>query len=160
MANPGIIALLVFLVICAAAIIGLILYVVLTGKRNKGTIVVPNCDETGYGSVPDITQLKCCAEASTIKPYTVKGHGTEINVLLAPFPVPYLEACSSFCQTYDPGSTRCLDDNPQYSLCIEASRPDNCRGKARPVATSGPYYYWISGKHGNNICTLLADCSI
>lgn len=158
----------IIFLIAVAIIIFIVLLIVLiynnTTNVTAGTttgIKISNHCTPAPDTLPDLSFLNCCENFGTL---TSNKYLQSLNMTVSLTPVPYLQACSSFCsQGFDSNTQSCIgninSDTNQFNACVIASKPVNCTDIANPVAISNGQYMYPSSP-GQLLCSTLAPCSL
>jgi hypothetical protein len=174
MVNGDLIALIVIILLVIALLVWLTIITVRnirTQNAKPPTTIVVNTGKCirSISSLIDISKLNCCCQSgfSTDRRYVI-----DIDAVVGPTPVDYLDACSGFCEDgkFDPITEGCITgSSSDFNACVNITKPINCKGPAMPVAAIGSQVYYVQSatnsscktsgacSPGTNTCPLIAD---
>ena len=131
-----------FLYIVLLIIIIIAMYYILTIIfNNPGGItsnLSPDCDALTEG-LANITDQECCNGTANTK------YDAELKLNMSPDSVNYLVLCRQLCNG-PVKDERCMTDDVMsevlFNNCIISTKPEKCRGAAKPIAVSNgiPYF--------------------
>jgi len=152
-----------FYIVIALIIVALVVVVIygLTTTTEGGINSIPITCESNTNNIIDISGDDCCQFNNTVSSYK---YIPQLDLMVAPFPTPYIQVCVGFCPTQDfnSKSQTCNSSNPviveDFDTCVKILKPNGCTGVANPIARSnGILYYGFEA--GNASCTTLCNCN-
>lgn len=107
-------------------------------------------------SAENIQFEPCCVVGNSI---TASRYSRELNMVVNPVAIPYLEVCQGYCVQGVTAEGKCFNGEGQneYDNCIQISTPVNCNGIALPVAYVGITAYYPNSA-GDALCTNTISC--
>ena len=136
--------------------LGLFLILIFSKKSNIDPINPNKCIRP-ISSLIDIKDKQCCYINGKVTPFR---YLLEIDSVVSPEPVFYLNACSNFCKDRLISSDRkkCKFGNSEkFIKCINLTKPINCNGSAMPVAILGNEFFYIKSSTKAN-CECSGKC--
>jgi hypothetical protein len=162
--NIGLIILIIIIILIFLLTIGLLLYnnnITTVIGTSTGILNSNHCTPP-ISSLPDLSFGLCCNNFGAL---TNNKFYSPLNLTVSPNPVPFLQACSSFCtQGYDPNLKDCAgninSDTQQFNNCLKAADPaGRCGDKSFPIAVSNGTYLYASSA-GTTLCSSQSQCTL
>ena len=139
------IGIIILIVIGIFSIIGLAIFVYLIWREEEGgpsnPFGRPACTAS-TSSVPSLNGLPCCYQEGEVTPFR---YLEQIDMVVGPSPVYYLDACSGFCENGNIASNNeecATGSSVQFQKCVSLTKPRNCRGSAMPIAALGTELFY------------------
>ena len=160
MSNPFIIILIIVIIVAIAL---LIIFTVVSiqqaaAENRKNPIVDQQPCVKSTDELIDISKLPCCCQNEF---QTDRRYISTLNVVVAPSPTSYLDACAGFCDNadYNASTETCLTgSSTNFTACINLTKPVNCSDSAMPVAVDGVQPYYVHSATQDE-CPTSANCA-
>lgn len=150
---------LLWMLVIVFAIVFVVISSLYINKKKQDLEIVVVSETTECRIPPSAINIEtspCCVVGST---KTASRYARQINMVVNPIPVPYLEVCQGYCKDGVTAEGKCYNENGQteYDNCISISAPHNCNSISMPVAFSGitPYY---PSSAGDSLCLSTTIC--
>jgi len=157
----GLITIIILIVI--AVIVLLAITISQSSDQPPPTPPLPKCNQIDPQTLPDISTLACCLQASgpSINKYINQLDDQTYNMVAGPAAINWFVVCSQFCVNgWDSQNQQCKGQVGQtdYLRCQGQLQPTTCQGSATPIAQSNNILYYGQSA-GSALCSQLAVCS-
>lgn len=161
MTNVPIIFLFIFLIIVIILLIWLSINTINTSREESNSNPVTSSNDQCVRSTNqliDISELACCCISGFADD---NRYVKELNAVVGPTPVYYLNACAGFCQngSFNQTTEQCTTGSSDNFLqCVNLTKPINCKGPAMPVAVDNIQLYYIQSAT-DQTCKISSLCA-